>query len=79
MEARVPVAHTRVRCSADLRDGGLFVRKVPGLAVPAEGAGRLREFVPELSPRPGETVVVKQYAPAFFGTSLAALFGWRDG
>lgn len=55
------------------------MRKVPGLAVPAEGAGRLREFVPELSPRPGETVVVKQYAPAFFGTSLAALFGWRDG
>jgi maleamate amidohydrolase len=70
--AGVPVVHTRVSYAPDLTDGGLFVRKVPGLAVLAEGAGDLGEFVPELSPRPGELVVVKQYASAFFGTSLAA-------
>jgi maleamate amidohydrolase len=70
--AGVPVVHTRVRYAADLTDGGLFVRKVPGLAVLAEGAGELGEFVPELAPAPGEVVVVKQYASGFFGTSLAA-------
>jgi maleamate amidohydrolase len=66
------VVHTRVRYAAGLADGGLFVRKVPGLALLAEGAGELGEFVPGLEPRPGEPVVVKQYASAFFGTSLAA-------
>ena len=62
----------RVRYAAGLADGGLFVRKVPGLALLAEGAGDLGEFVPELAPGPGEPVVVKQYASGFFGTSLAA-------
>jgi maleamate amidohydrolase len=66
------VVHTRVRYAAGLADGGLFVRKVPGLALLAEGAGDLGEFVPELAPGPGEPVVVKQYASGFFGTSLAA-------
>ena len=70
--AAVPVVHTRVRYSAGLADGGLFVRKVPGLAVLAEGAGDLGEIMPRLTPAPGEIVVVKQYASAFFGTSLAA-------
>jgi len=68
----VPVLHTRVRYAADLTDGGLFVKKVPALAALAEGAGPLGEFVPGLEPAPGEVVVVKQYASAFFGTSLAA-------
>src|SRR5919107_4828558 len=67
--AGIPVLHTRVRYNADLSDGGLFVRKVPALALLASDLG---EFVPELTPAPGEVVVVKQYASAFFGTSLAA-------
>jgi len=66
------VVHTRVRYAAGLADGGLFVRKVPGLAALAEGAGELGEFVGGLEPRAGEVVVVKQYASAFSGTSLAA-------
>jgi maleamate amidohydrolase len=67
------VVHTRVRYAAGLADGGLFVRKVPGLAVLAEGTdGDLGEFVAPLHPLPGEPVVTKQYASAFFGTSLAA-------
>ena len=70
--AGVPVLHTRVRYTTDLADAGLFVRKVPGLAVLADGAGELGELVPELTPVAGEVVVVKQYASAFFGTSLAA-------
>jgi maleamate amidohydrolase len=67
-----PVLHTRVQYTADLADGGLFVRKVPGLAALADGAGPLGAFVEPLAPRPGEVVIIKQYASAFFGTSLAA-------
>ena len=66
-----PVVWTVVRYAAGLADGGLFVRKVPALAAFAEDApGGWGELV--LPPRPGEPVLVKQYASAFFGTSLAA-------
>jgi maleamate amidohydrolase len=66
-----PVAWTVVRYAPDLADGGLFVRKVPALAAFAEGApGGWGELT--LEPAPGEPIVVKQYASAFFGTSLAS-------
>lgn len=69
--AGVPVLWTVVRYAADLADAGLFVRKVPALAAFAEGAPG-DWGVLSLAPTPGETVVVKQYASAFAGTSLAA-------
>jgi maleamate amidohydrolase len=70
---RHPVVWTTVRYAADLTDGGLFVRKVPALAAFADDApGGWGEFA--VQPEPGETVVEKQYASAFFGTSLAATF-----
>ena len=66
-----PVAWTVVRYAPDLADGGLFVRKVPALAAFAEGApGGWGELT--LEPASGEPIVVKQYASAFFGTSLAS-------
>jgi maleamate amidohydrolase len=66
-----PVVWTVVRYSPGLADGGLFVRKVPALAAFAEDApGDWGELA--LAPAPGEPVVAKQYASAFFGTSLAA-------
>ena len=65
------VVWTAVRYAAGLADGGLFVHKVPALACFVEDApgdwGALT-----LRPAPGEPVVVKQYASAFFGTSLAS-------
>jgi len=65
-----PVIWTIVRYCPGLADGGLFVRKVPALACFADDAdgdwGALT-----LEPAAGEVVVVKQYASAFFGTSLA--------
>lgn len=70
-EAGVPVIHTRVAYTAGLADAGLFVRKVPALALLTHGAP-LGEFEPDVSPRSYEPVVVKQYASAFFGTSLAS-------
>ncbi|GAA3160189.1 N-carbamoylsarcosine amidohydrolase [Blastococcus jejuensis] len=66
----VPVVWTVVRYAPDLADGGLFVRKVPALACFAEdAAGDWGDLA--LEPEAGEVVVVKQYASAFFGTSLA--------
>ena len=66
----VPVYWTVVRYASGLGDGGLFVRKVPALACFAEDAeGDWGDLT--LEPEAGEVVVVKQYASAFFGTSLA--------
>jgi maleamate amidohydrolase len=69
--AGLPVTWTVVRYAPDLADGGLFVRKVPALAAFATDApGGWGDL--SLRPGPGEPVVVKQYASAFFGTTLAA-------
>lgn len=68
-----PVIWTVVRFAADARDAGLFVAKVPALAHFADGAsGDWGALVSPLAPAADETVVVKQYASAFFGTSLAS-------
>lgn len=65
-----PVVWTTVRYAPGLADGGLFVRKVPALACfAADAPGGWGELT--LDPAPGEHVVVKQYASAFAGTSLA--------
>jgi maleamate amidohydrolase len=65
------VVWTVVRYAPGLGDAGLFVHKVPTLACFAEGApGGWGELA--LEPEAGEPVVVKQYASAFFGTSLAS-------
>ncbi len=61
---------TVVRYAPGLTDGGLFVRKVPALACFADDAeGDWGDLA--LEPEADEVVVVKQYASAFFGTSLA--------
>jgi nicotinamidase-related amidase len=73
--ARIPIAHTCVSYAPDGADGGVFFRKVAALKVFAQGADpALQAFDPALTPKPGEIVVVKQYASAFFGTSLASTF-----
>jgi nicotinamidase-related amidase len=71
--ASVPVLHTRVAYQAGGLDGGVFYRKVPALRLFAEGADRrFAAFAPAVAPQAGEIVITKQYASAFFGTSLAA-------
>ena len=69
--AGAPVIFTRVVYDAQGRDGGLFFRKVPALRCFVDGA-QGGAFAEGLSPLPGDTVVTKQYASAFFGTSLAS-------
>jgi len=71
--AGTPVIHTCVRYAAGGADGGVFMRKVPALALFAADADPVYgAFAPEVVPRAGEIVIVKQYASAFFGTSLAS-------
>lgn len=70
-KAGVPVFFTRVAYDAQGRDGGLFFRKVPALRSFVPGSP-LGAFVEGLEPLADETVVTKQYASAFFGTSLAS-------
>lgn len=65
-----PVVFTRVEYEPGGADGGLFYRKVPALASFDRG-NPLGEFPEQLRPRAGEVVVTKQYASAFFGTTLA--------
>lgn len=71
--AGILVVHTRVEYAHGLADGGLFTQKVAALKfLEADHPEGLGAFVPQLMPIAGEIVVVKQYASAFFGTSLAS-------
>ena len=66
------VVYTRVIYSPHGMDGGVFVRKVPVLRKMVEGEP-LADIVPELPPTPQDVIINKQYASAFFGTSLAPM------
>jgi maleamate amidohydrolase len=70
-QAGVPVFHTSVRYQSGGADGGIFYRKLPALKA-FDAGSPLAEFAEGVGPGPGEVVIVKQYASAFFGTSLAA-------
>lgn len=69
--ASVPIVFTRVLYCADGADGGLFYRKVPALKAYLPG-NPLGDFHDDLRPQAEDVIVTKQYASAFFGTSLAA-------
>jgi maleamate amidohydrolase len=69
--AGVPVLHTQVRYAEGGADGGVFFRKVGALRLFA-GDTAMGRPPDSLRPLPGEVVITKQYASAFFGTSLAS-------
>jgi len=66
-----PVVFTRVEYASGGVDGGHFFRKVPALRC-FEVGNPLAEFTDLVRPMSGDVIVTKQYASAFFGTSLAA-------
>ncbi len=71
--AGIPVLHTNVEYQQGGRNGGVFFRKVPALQCFEAGAHpELAAFAEGLEPLPTETLITKQYASAFFGTSLAS-------
>lgn len=67
--AGIPVIFTNVVYEEDGANGGLFYKKIPSLKVFVEGSP-LGAFPPSLRPLEGEQVISKQFASAFFGTSL---------
>ncbi|WP_340539149.1 isochorismatase family protein [Nocardioides sp. GXZ039] len=67
----VPVIWTTLALDETEWDTGWFLAKVPSLRVYIERP-ELGGFDERLSPVPGELVVRKQFASAFFGTSLVS-------
>ena len=68
----LPVIFTTIGYEPSLRDGGLWLQKVPSLGDLQVG-GRWVEIDPRLEPREDETIVLKKGASAFFGTNLATI------
>lgn len=60
-----------------LADAGVWIQKVPGLATLIDGSDATR-VDPRLRPVPGDCVVRKRGASAFFGTGLASLLAARS-
>ena len=71
-DASIPVLHTIIRYHpGHFADGGTWVRKAPVMRSMVDGHPDA-EICDEVQPLPGELVIRKQYASAFFGTSVAA-------
>lgn len=70
-KVKLPIAFTTVEYDAGFRDAGVFIKKVPSLAVLKKGSPWV-EVDDRLQPRATEHVLVKKYASAFFGTALAS-------
>lgn len=69
--AGIPVIYTNVVYQPNGVDGGVFFRKVPALESFVRG-NPLGGWPKGLKPAADELVISKQYASAFFGTSLAS-------
>jgi len=67
----LPIIFTRIVYAADGSDASLWCQKVPRLRELTE-ASPASHVVSELAPLPGELVIRKTQASAFFGTHLAA-------
>ncbi len=65
----LPVAFTTIEYEPDFRDAGVFIKKVPSLAVLVRGSDMclIDERIP---PRSVDYIVSKKYASSFFGTNL---------
>ena len=68
----LPVIFTTIGFEPSLKDGGLWLQKVPALGDLQIG-GRWVEIDPRLEPREDETIVLKKGASGFFGTNLASI------
>jgi maleamate amidohydrolase len=68
----LPVIFTTIGYEQSLKDGGLWMQKVPALAELQLG-GHWVEIDPRLEPREDDTVIVKKGASGFFGTNLASI------
>ena len=71
-KAGIDIFHTQVRYNEhNFIDGGVWIKKAPVLKCLVE-SDPLAHFDERVLPGEGETVITKQYASVFFGTSFAA-------
>jgi maleamate amidohydrolase len=76
--AGLPVVYTTVADDEEgRRKAAVFMAKVPALSI-LEVGSRWVEIDPRLAPRPGEPVLPKLYASAFFETELPRLLEEAD-
>ncbi|HUI51892.1 MAG TPA: isochorismatase family protein [Terriglobales bacterium] len=68
-KANVPVAFTAVGFHESARDGAIWLRKMPGLAVLKEKSPWC-EIDERVAPQAGEPVWIKRASSAFFGTPI---------
>ena len=68
----LPVVYTTIGFDRSLKDGGLWLQKVPSLAALQLG-GKWVDIDPRLEPREDETIIMKKGASGFFGTNLASV------
>ncbi|MBM3678217.1 MAG: isochorismatase family protein [Actinobacteria bacterium] len=71
-EKGLPVVYTTIGFEPNLKDGALWMQKVPSLADLQVG-GRWVEIDPRLGLRDDETVIMKKGASGFFGTNLSSV------
>ncbi len=71
-ERGTPVIFTTIGFEANLKDGSLWLQKIPSLAELQLG-GKWVEIDPRLGRREEETVILKKGASAFFGTNLPSI------
>jgi maleamate amidohydrolase len=73
----IPVLYTTVSYDdAGKAAAGPFIDKIPALLT-LEAGSRWTEIDPRIAPEPGEPVLVKLFASAFFGTALSSLLAAR--
>ncbi len=70
--AGLPVIFTRIVYAEDGSDAGIWCEKVPRLRELTESAPA-SQIVEDFAPRPGELVIRKTQASAFFGTHLSGV------
>ncbi|MBC8239783.1 MAG: isochorismatase family protein [Alphaproteobacteria bacterium] len=73
----LPIVYTTVEYQEDLSDGGVFVKKIPSLGILRKGSPNCAVDA-RIKPLPGEYVVSKNYASAFFGTDLDSYLRARN-
>ncbi len=67
--AALPIAYTTIEYDADFRDAGVFIKKVPSLAVLLRGSP-MCAIDNRIAPQGNDYIISKKYASAFFGTNL---------
>ncbi len=70
-DATLPIIYTKIEYDADFRDAGVFIKKIPSLAVLLKGSP-LCNFDERIRPQFDDYIVSKKFASSFFGTNLAS-------